>query len=374
MLRNRSARLGTLTTIALLLSACARPHSSTNVTPEMTGPEIREKYFYANRGYGTEAQFNPVTSILNNGYDQVRTGPDRRVFEFDYDMGGTGAWNSVIRAQGLVRQYGTRDWLRFEVLPLSGKGEGGGQWVPNYQLHLFAGGANYVRLIAWYEQHNVAHPRSAAIATFVAEHMLNEVIENTALTRGSIDAATDLLIFDPAAILLWNSDRVQRFVGSRIEFTEWPGQPTLALPGHTIENTFETTMVRFRVPGVANWRGFTTMGGSYVGGVSRRGRDNTWWSLGVGGDARANPVVDTLTGRKTVDLLGNVGVFYDRSGSLLASFVLKAGFDAGFTVNVYPGLLRVGSARPGIWAQWLRSRELRVGMTSRLGVGIGRNP
>lgn len=272
-------------------------------------------------------QFNPLTSILNNGYDQVRTGPNRRVFEFDYDLGGTGAWNSILRAQRLVREYGTRDWLRYEIFPLSGKGGGGGRWVPNYQLHLFAGGVTYVRLIAWFERRDLPHPRMAAAATSFAGHFLNEMIENTALTRGSVDAMTDLVIFDPATILLWNSDRVQRFVGSRIEFTEWPGQPTLEVPGGTIENTFQTTSV-----------------------------------------------VDTTTGRKTVELLGNVGLFVDRSGSLLGSLVLKSGFDAGATVNVYPGVARVGQWAPGFWAQWLRSNEVRFGLTTAWGVGVGRNP
>lgn len=334
---------------------------------------MRRAYYYARRPYGSEAAFNPLTSFLNNGYDQVRTGPDRRFLKYDYDVQATGAWQSIIHAQRLVREYGQRDWLRYEVFPLSNKGEGGGQWVPNYQLHLFGGGVTYVRLIAWYEQHGLKHPRLAAGPTFYALHVLNEMNENGG-PRGSIDAMTDLLIFDPAALLLWNSDRVQRFVGSRVEFTEWPGQPTLGLPGKTIENTFETMMVRARLPRSTNWRVFTTMGGSYLGGVSRRYRDSTWWSVGVGGDARRNPVVDTLTGRKTVELLGNVGVFVDRSGSLLGSLVLKSGFDAAATLNVYPGVLRTRTPTYGLWAQWLRSKQLRFGLTTAWGVGVGRNP
>lgn len=373
-------RLGALLMLAGTVAACtaARRSRATAPTQSATAGDsaaaVRRTHFYANRPYGTEAQFNPLAVILNNGFDQVRTGPNRRVLEFDYRRGGTGAWHSIIHAPCLVRGYGVRDWTRFELLPLSTKGQGGGQWVPNYQLHLFAGGATYVRLIAWFEQRHMPAPRLSAAATFYAAHVLNEMMENTARTAGSVDAMTDLVIFDPLAVLVWTSERLQRAVGSRVEFTEWSGQPTVGLPGGTIENTFQTTMLRTRLPRTTGWRAFTTMGGSYVGGLSRRVGDSTWWSLGVGGDARTNPVIDSVTGRKTVELLGNVAAFVDRSGSLLASVVLKSGFDAGATMNVYPGVARVGGWSPGFWAQWLRSRELRVGIATQWGIGLGRNP
>jgi hypothetical protein len=338
---------------------------------------MRKRYYYGNRPYGSEAIMNPLTSIIHNGYDQIRTGPEegRRVFTYKYRMGATSAWQSMIHPVRLVREYGVRDWFKYELLPLTLKGQGGGQWVPNYQLHLFGGGVTYVRLIAWYEQRKTPHPRLAAMATSYAGHFINEMLENATMTRGSIDAMTDLLIFDPAAYLLWNSDRVQRFVGERIEVTEWPGQATVAFPRQTLENVFQTTMVRVRVPGLKDWRAFTTMGGSYVGGASRRAGDSTWWSLGVGWDAQSNPIIDPATGRRTVELLGNVALFVDRSTSLLGSVVLKTGYDEAVTINLYPGFVRLGSWLPGIWVQVLRDPSgVRLGLTSPIGVGIGRNP
>lgn len=362
---------------ALALTACA-PSPSTAPVPArpdsvLTGPEIRKAYWYGSRPYGSEMTVHPLTSILNNGYDQIRTGPNRQFLRFDYAMGGTGAWNSMIHAQRLVRQFGTRDWIRYELLPLSLKSGGGGQWVPNYQLHLFGGGVTYVRLIGFFEQRDFPYPRIAAGLTSYAGHFVNEMVENTALTGGSIDAMTDLLIFDPLSILLWNSDRVQRFIGERVEITEWAGQPSVTFPGETLENAFQTTMLRVRLPRTKNWRAFTTMGGSYVGGVSRRSGEDLWYSLGVGWDARSNPVVDPATGRKTVELIGNVALFVDRQGSLLASAVMKSGFDAGVTINVYPGLRT--KRMPGLWAHLLRDPAgVRFGITSPIGVGVGRHP
>ena len=211
----------------------------------------------------------------------------------------------------------------------------------------------------------------------ISPEIVNEMMENGSYKKGTVDGLTDLLIFDPAAILLWNSDKVQRFVGTRVEFTEWPGQPTLANPGRTIENTFQTTMVRFRVPRARDWRVFTTMGGSYIAGLSRRTNDSTWVSFGMGSDANSNAVVDSLTGRKAVRLLGNAGIFVDRNGSLLWSMVLKSGYDAAATLNIYPGVMRFGRSNlaPGFWTQYLPERhEMRFGVTTGWGVGLGRNP
>ena len=364
--------------LALAGAACA-PGSPPNAAPAprdsaLTGAEIRKAYWYRSRPYGSERTVHPLTSIVNNGYDQIRTGPRREIFEIDYDRGFTGVWQSTIHAQRVVRQYGTRNWVRFELLPLTLKAGGGGQWVPNYQLHLFGGGITYVRLIGYYEQHGWKYPRIAAGVTAMAGHVINEALENTDQTDGSVDAMTDLLIFDPASILLWNSDRVQRFVGERVEITEWSGQPSLTLPGETLENAFQTTMVRVRLPRTKNWRAFTTMGGSYVGGLSRRSGEDLWYSLGVGWDARSNPVVDPVTGRKTVDLIGNVALFVDRQGSLLGSVVMKSGFDAGVSLNIYPGLAR-SKNMPGFWAHVLRDPAgVRFGISSPWGLGIGRNP
>ena len=366
-------KLTVLALAALCVVGCAkRPAPVT-----MSGPEMRKTYYYARRPYGTEAIHNPLTSILNNGYDQIRTGPPggRRVFTYDYGRSATAAWQSMIHPRRLVREYGTRDWIRFELFPFSTKAEGGGQWVPNYQLHLFAGGVTYIRMIAWYEQRGTPRPRLAAAVTSYAGHFLNEMMENGDRVAGSIDAMTDLLVFDPAIFLLWGSERVQRFVGARLEFTEWPGQPAIAFPHETLENTFQTTMLRAPLSFTKDWRVFTTMGGSYVGGASRRMGDSTWWSLGVGWDARTNPVIDSTTGRKTVELLGNVALFVDRSGSLLGSVVLKSGFDAGVTLNLYPGALRLGAWSPGLWAHVLRDPAgVRFGITSPIGIGVGRNP
>jgi hypothetical protein len=373
----RPIRYAIVATVLAGATGCAtHAGHETRLKPE-NGPAMRRAHYYANRQYGSESQFNPLSAILNNGYDQVRTGPDRRVFAFDYGSGAEGSLNSILRAGHLLRDYGTANWIKYELLPLSGKGGGGGQWWPNYQLHLFAGGATYVRLIGWFEQRNYSHPRLYAAATSYAGHLLNEMMENTPYRNGTVDGMTDLLIFDPAAILLWNSDRVQRFVGTRIEFTEWAGQPSLSMPGNTIENTFQTTMVRARLPRTNQWRVMTTMGGSYMGGLSRRYRDSTWVSLALGSDARSNAIVDTLTGRKTVELLPNVGFFVDKGGSLMWSMVLRSGYDAAATLNVYPGVLKFGRSElaPGWWAQYLpQQREMRFGITSGWGVGVGRNP
>jgi hypothetical protein len=373
----RPVRYGAVAITLAAATGCAT-HAGHEFAPKPEdGREMRKEHYYSNKPYGSESQFNPFSALLNNGYDQVRTYPDRRIFEFDYSNAAKGSWNSIARADELVKQYGTWNWIRFELLPLTGKGEGGSQWWPNYELHLFGGGATYVRLMAWYEQRGYKHPKIAAATTKLASSVLNEMIENSTYREGTVDGMTDLLIFDPAAILLWSSTRVQRFIGTRFEFTEWPGQPTLSNPGRTLENTYQTAMLRGRLPKTNQWRIFTTMGGSYLLGLSKRTGDSTWFSVGLGSDANSNAIVDSVTGRKTVLLLGNAGIFYDKGGSLLWSMVFRSGYDAAATLNVYPGVLRFGRSRvsPGYWFGYMpERREVRFGVTTSWGIGLGRNP
>src|SRR5688500_5155374 len=106
-------------------AACSARTPSTAPSPTsrpdsvVTGAEIRKKYFYARRPYGSEAAYNPLTSIISNGYDQIRTGNNRHIFRYTYRRDATAAWQSMIHPVRLVREYGLRDWVRFELLPLS---------------------------------------------------------------------------------------------------------------------------------------------------------------------------------------------------------------------------------------------------------------
>jgi hypothetical protein len=331
--------------------------------------------FYTGKRYGSEAQFNPFSLVVTGGFDQLRTrGADKHIFRRSYGIAATSVWQSLTHPDRVVRRYGWRNWVRDELLPLSGKGGGGGQWAPNYQLHLLGGGMTTVRLEEWYLQHGASHPLLLAASTAYAWHALTELVENGDRRGDNVDAVTDLLLFDAASILLWRSERVQHLFGDVLEMTNWSGQPSLGLREATIENVHQTTMLRAPLPFTAEWRALTTFGGSFLVGVSRRAGAEHWVSVAGGWDPAENPVVDAETGRKTVILNPNAGAFWDRNGSLLASVVVRARRQELVTLNVYPGVVRVRGRSPGLWAQWLDSGRLRFGVTSGLGVGAALGP
>jgi len=347
------------------------PLPAPSVTPRVDADSARvtTQRFYANRPYGSEAELNPLSLLLNGGYDQLRTGTYRYVARVPYGKATGTLFNSILHPDAVLRQYGYGRWLRNEMFPLTTKADGGGQWYPNYHLHLIAGGMTYARTVEWYEQHGVTdHPRFAAGITTYAWHFLNEIVENGDRKPYDEDGFTDLVFFDAASILLWNQQWLTRQFGSRLEFTDWQGQASLSFPGGTIENAYMLDMLRVPLPRATNWKAMTTMGAAFLLGASRRVADKYWLSAAGGFDPTDNPVVDQTTGRKTVSLQPNVGLFFDRDGSLLVSFITKGGSDNAATLNVYPGVF---SRYAGVWGQAVRRGGVRFGVVSRIGVGVG---
>jgi len=344
--------------------------------PESPAPSVEQdsaratitQRFYASRPFGSEAEFNPLSLVINGGYDQLRTGSYRYVARVAYGTATKTILNSLVHPDAVLRQYGYARWLRNEMFPLTTKGDGGGQWYPNYHLHLIAGGMTYARTVEWYEQHGVvSHPRIAAAATVYAWHFLTEIVENGNRRPYDEDGFTDLAFFDAASILLWNQGWLTRPFGGRLEFTDWPGQASLSFPGGTIENAYMLAMLRVPLPRTTGWKAMTTMGAAFLVGASRRVGDNYWLSAAGGFDPADNPIIDQTTGRKSVSLEANAGLFVDRDGSLLVSMITKGGSNNGPTLNVYPGVL---NRHVGIWVQSVRGGGIRFGLVSRMGLGL----
>jgi hypothetical protein len=196
------------------------------------------------------------------------------------------------------------------------------------------------------------------------------MIENGDSRLPNEDAVTDLYVFDLGGILLFSSDRVRRAFSETLELTNWPGQPSFDFARRTLENAGQQYVLRVPLPRTGRARLFYAFGVSTLGGVSIGRRGGTSVSLAAGADAVDNPVVDPATGRRTVLLRPNAGVFVDRGGSLLVSLVRTGQSDALLAANVYPGVLRLRGVSPGLWAQALRGGGVRVGLAAPLGFGV----
>jgi hypothetical protein len=359
---------------AITLGAC-RSAPPVSLAPEPSSDSARTpaitKQFYANRPYGAESQFNPFSLVVNGGYDQLRVGENRQVFSLPSRSAFHTVLYTVTHPEPVLRHYGYKDWLTHEVFPLSLKSSGGGQWYPNYQLHLFAGGMTYYRTVEWYEQHGYSHPRLAAGFTVYAWHLLTEMVESNGVCCEDEDGLTDLYIFDAGSILLWNQAWIRRAFSGRVEFTDWPGQPTITIPNKSIENAYMMAMLRVPLPRTENWRLMTTMGNAFLFGLSGRVGREYWLSASGGFDPSDNPVINPATGAKTATLLPDAGLFFDRNGSLLVSFITKGGSTNGATLNIYPGVVGTGAWSPGLWVQGIRGGGYRFGVVSKLGIGLG---
>ena len=103
--------------------------------------------------------------------------------------------------------------------------------------------------------------------TMTASNVLNEMTERPG--PRSVDAATDLLLFDTAGFLLFRADRVQRLFSTTLQLTNWPLQPSFTLPGQTLENAGQQFVLRFNVPRTKQWKGLYMFGVSTLFGVSR---------------------------------------------------------------------------------------------------------
>jgi len=343
----------------------------------LTGCAPHPPRFYFGRDIGSESQFNPLTQIVNEGFDYLRTSKaDRHVLSRDYATGIDNVFASLGSAPETFRTYGWDRVVRNEWLPLTTQnGAGGGAWVPNYEYHLIGSGMVSVRMEEWFAQHGVGHPAVMSAATIMASHLLNEVIENGAQRLPNEDAATDLLLFDPAGLILWRLPAVQRFFSGPLQFTNWPGQASFDVSSRTLENAGQQYVLRAPLPYLPQWKLFYDFGMSTLLGVSHVRPNGDGISVGLGGDVVDNPVVDSRTGAKSATLKFKGGFFYDRNGSLLFSVLVGSHADiTRVNANLYPGIVRIGPFDPGLWLQLPGSGGVRAGIATRLGIGAGHGP
>ena len=339
-------------------------------------PKDSIRKFYHGLKYGSEAQFNPVTEILNEGFDMLRQeNRDRRLGHMPYRQAAKNVWGALTNPDSAIRNYGLWPALRNELLPISLHPKRG-QWVPNYTVHLIGSGMVSQRMTEWYEAHNVPHPFALSFATMYAAHFINEAVEDGGrLNRPpNVDPISDLYIFDLAGILLYRTRWMKRAWNNDIvELTSWGGQPTINAPEGTLENTTQEFVLRTALPKTDSWRGFVGFGVSTVFGLSYGRKGGNVISFGAGADAVNSPIIDTLTDKRTVQLKPYGGIFIDRNNSLLFSAMVRDSKEVVASANLYPGVISVRGHTTGLWAQLLRDGRWRFGVVPNWGVGVGQN-
>jgi hypothetical protein len=105
-------------------------------------------------------------------------------------------------------------------------------------------------------------------------------------------------------------------------------------------------------------------------GVSRRFDGGEAISVGVGVRAVSLKLLDPNFFLLTTVLKWETGFFYDRNNSLLASLFVGGAEDNPVTLNIYPGILRVGDFSPGVWALYSEKYGVSAGITTVWAPGV----
>jgi hypothetical protein len=201
-------------------------------------------------------------------------------------------------------------------------------------------------------------------------HLLNEVVENDAYDGWTTDPVADVLLFDPASIILFSHEGVCRFFGETLHMSDWSYQP-LVDPWHeTLLNNGQNFAMKLDLPFWERWSLFYHYGTHGELGLSRTWDDGRSLSFGAG--MKADILIDITQYHKGAELAATAGVFYDRHNSLLASVLWARSKDYKLRVNLYPGLFDLCGLRPGFAFNLNRNDSYAMGVNlSSLGLPFG---
>jgi hypothetical protein len=332
--------------------------------------QAQAPYFYKGRNYGSEAMYNPISLVLNAGFDMIQVSHDRDITRIPFYAGGKNVFRNLGNPFGAISRYGWEDFLRDQVIPL-GLSKDNGQWWPNYTLHLVGGGMTYVAMTEWYEAHEFPEPKLFSMLSMVSYHLVNEITENGAYEGDNVDPIADIYLFDLGGIVLFSFESVQRFFSEELNLADWSLQPSFSLRNLNLHNNGQFFSVKWKFPFSERWHLFYYFGTNGVGGLSYKRDDGSFISVGIGLVAKDLIDLDKLTNKKTLDLVPNIGVFYDVGNSLMASLSVSKKTDYMVNVNIYPGLLKIGDFSPGFWMSLSSDARPIIGVTtSLLPVGI----
>ncbi len=330
----------------------------------------KERFFYTNKPYGSEALFNPLTLMVNGGYDVTQLQMvSNRVDQLEYAKMFHIVGRNLSSPIKAINNYGWGKFLRGEFLPLSFRKDEM-QWIPNYQQHLIGSGMQYTMMREWYEEQNVPYAPLLSGITLMAQHYFNEMIETGVDERWSVDEISDIYIFDLGGILLFQSDAVNRFFARELNLADWSLQASVTAPEWRV-NAGQYFSVKWKLPFSEDYSFFYRYGMGALFGLSEKLENGDNLSYGVG--FKSKHLIEVLSDvrQRTISTSWHAGVFWDRNNSLLASFVMSGVKEFFIMADVYPGVLKYGNISPGIWTIVGRNGDVLVGLSSKWLIGLG---
>ena len=336
---------------------------------------ISEKpyYFYKGLKYGSQGIFNPLTFMLNSGFDIYQlTESDRHIFKFPYASSTANVFWNLGHPDKAIGEVGWWKFTRTEMFPLTFKSEGA-QWVPNYLLHIVGGGMTYTAMAEWYRYNKVNHSKVLSFITLMAAEFLNEAMENNGYKGTNSDPIPDVYIFSPAGAVFFSLESVNNFFSQKLHMADWSLQPSITFTDYTLQNCGQYYSFKWELPFEHRLSLFTRLGMGSLFGLSWKFQNGTAVSMGAGVRSGERFLINEKARQVGITTPFSMGVFYDMNNSLLASIQISNVSDYFINANVYPGLINMGNFSPGIWTVIDKKGHPTLGITTRftLGAGLG---
>jgi hypothetical protein len=343
----------------------------------ITSVEAQDKkyYFYHSLPYGSESTFNPISLIVNGGFDELQAYEySHSLSQIPWKNGGRNVWLNITAPLPQINKYGWNRFIENEIIPTSLNTEHA-QYFPNYTLHLIGGGMTYRKIFEWYDAHGYPLPRILGALTTMSYHYINEIIENgdSKVFCSNVDPIADLLVFDPLGIILFNFDGIAEFFSEKLSLNDWSMQPAVTLYPLTFRNIGQNFVMKYPITSSGKTSLMYHFGIFGTLGLSFKTNDEEAISFGVGVMSKRVYTVDTRNGSVTKSIVVGpiAGVYWDRNNSLLASFVASDSFYEIVRLNIYPGIIKIFSVSPGIFASVGERGKCTFGMSlSVLPLGI----
>jgi len=331
-----------------------------------TADSGRTYYFYKSYAYGSEVTYNPISLILNGGFDEFQTyGREDNLYKTPWRIGATNVWRNITNPLPQIRFYGTKRFIDNEIIPTSILKDHD-QWFPNYTLHLLGGGMEYRKTAEWYDAHGYPAPFVLSALTTMTYHYVNEIIENGPLVGSNVDPIPDLLLFDPLGIVLFSFDGVSKFFSTTVALNDWSCQPGLSFRPLAVRNIGQNFVMKYPITKFGGTSIFYHFGNFGMLGLSLKSASGESISFGAGIVSKGIYILgfDALT--ESIYTGPIVGVYYDRNNSLLASLVIMDSKKDILRANIYPGIISLGGFSPGVFLDYGVGRALSVGFTMQL--------
>ncbi len=334
--------------------------------PCLNRPGANRAYFYHGQDYGSESQFNPLTVLINGGFDITRNPSyTSSLSDIEYGTGLENLARNLSNPQWAIGEGGLGRVVAHEIIPYRGLSSRYGQWIPNIFLHSLGEGMLYRKTSEWFEANCFPSPKVFGAITLLSMQILNETVENGAYQGPNEDPVVDMFFFNILGYALFSFDVVAQAFEGPVQLNYWPGQAVFDLTRGVLFNHGENYSFQIGLGDWSDWKVFSYFGAEGLFGVSVPVKHHMI-SFGFG-TRLLELQVDEGRGTRILRPKGEMnwagGIFLEQNHSLIASFTASAGVRPLASINLYPSILRIGDVKFGAYASGGEEEGYSIGLT-----------